>query len=213
MPEIVKKHYVEKQGYVNYYFNELNRERVWKALVARGDYAALDGAWTISGATAMGEKVRFEISERAASITLESGQLKIELTGDLADRLDPPASGGLLVALAMWRRLLVGGPAKFGDLTYWGTAPLDGHEGLADVLDGTYRDVECRFFFGSADGQLAALEMLPQEDTDPCELYFSEYQEVEGRMLPRRIEVRHGDAIYQIYECKEFKFAGTGEGK
>ena len=42
-------------------------------------------------------------------------------------------------------------------------------------------------------GQLAALEMYPEEDTDPCELYFSEYQEIEGRMLPARIEVRHGD--------------------
>ena len=41
LPEIVKKHFVAKPGYVNYYFNQLNRDRVWKALVARGDFRAL----------------------------------------------------------------------------------------------------------------------------------------------------------------------------
>jgi len=62
----------------------------------------------------------------------------------------------------------------------------DGAEGLADVLAGTYRDVECRFYFDPADGQLALLEMFPEEDVDPCELYFADYREVQGRMLPGR---------------------------
>ena len=31
IPEIVKKHFQEKRGYANYYFNTLNQERIWKA--------------------------------------------------------------------------------------------------------------------------------------------------------------------------------------
>ena len=211
MPEIVKQHFVEKPGYVNYYFNQVHRDRVWKALVARGDYKGLAGAWTIAGQTAAGEKIEFEISDTASSIRLESGELAIELDGDLATRLGPPGSGGLLVSLAMWRRLLVGEPDDFGDLTYWGTAPVPGVEGLADVLAGAYRDIECRFYFDPDDGQLAAIEMLPEKDVDPCELYFADYREVQGRMLPGRIEIRHGDNIYRVVQCQEYAFAPVEE--
>ena len=124
----------------------------------------------------------------------------------MSARLDPPGSGGLLAAMGLWRRLLVSGVEQFGNVSYWGTAPLEGHEGLCDVLSGVYRDVECRFYFDPADGQLAALELIADEDDDPCELYFHNYHEVQGRMFPRRIEVRHGDIVYQLLECKEFKF-------
>ena len=207
VPEVVKQHYVAKPGYVNYFFNQVNRDRVWKALVARGDYAALRGVWTVVGQAPMNEEVRFELSDTQASIKLPSGELKIELTGALSERLDPPASGGLLVALSMWRRFLIEGPEKFGDVYYLGTAPLAGREGLMDVLVAPHGDVECRFLFDPADGQLAGMEMIPEEDTDPCELYFSQYKEVEGRVLPGRIEARHGDDYLQVFQCREFTFA------
>jgi serine protease Do len=211
MSEIVKKHFVSKPGYVNYYFNQLNRDRVWKALVARGDYSGSGGPWTLSGETAAAEQFTFELSDAQASIKLPSGQLKIDVEGDLSERLDPPASGGLLASLALWRRFLVGGPEKFGDVSYLGTAPLEGRDAPVDVLVGTNSGVECRFYFDPADGQLAAMEMFPEDETDPCELYFSEYREVEGRVVPSRIEVRFGDGVYQVYACKELKLETAEE--
>jgi serine protease Do len=172
----------------------------------------LQGPWTITGiAGAANEEVSFGISDAQASIKLPSGEARIELEGELAARLDPPGSGGLLVALAMWRRFLVLGPEKFGDVSYWGTVPLEGRPRLADVLAGTYRDLEFHFMFDSSDGQLVALEMTPEEDTDPCELYFSEFQEIEGRILPGRIEVRNGDGVYQVFHCKHFEFGPLAE--
>ena len=157
MPEVVKQHYLAKPGYVNYFFNQLNRDRMWKALVARGDYAPLRGAWTVLGQAPMNEEVRFELSDTLASIKLPSGELKIELTRALSERLDPPGSGGLLVALSMWRRFLIEGPEKFGDVYYLGTAPLAGRDRLMDVLVATHGDVECRFLFDPTDGQLAGM--------------------------------------------------------
>ncbi len=204
MPEIVKQHFQSRPGYVNYYFNQLNRDRVWKALVARGDYAALKGTWAIMGQCGAGEDFRIEASDRHASIKLPSGELRIELEGDLAGHLEPPASGGLLVSLALWRRFLVLGPENFGDVSYWGTAPLEGRDHLLDVLSASHGGVDCRLYFDPADGQLAALEMTPEVDADPCELYFSDYREFEGRMVPGKIEVRHGDGVYNVFQCKEF---------
>ncbi len=211
MPEIVKQHFVDKPGYVNYYFNELNRDRVWKALVARGDYSAWQGAWTLTGQNSTAEEFKLEFSDKQASIKLPSGELAIELGGELANHLEPPGSGGLLVALAIWRRLLVQGPANFGDVYYLGTAPLEGREKLVDVLVGGHGDVECNFQFDPDSGHLVAMELIPEEDTDPCELYFSEYREVEGRMLPGRIEVHHGDEFKEVFQCKQYTFAAPPE--
>lgn len=211
MSEIAKQHYEARPGFVNYYFNQLHRDRVWKAMNARGDFAGAGGTWTLSGETAAAEAVTFELSDAQASIRLPSGELRVDIMGDLAARLDPPASGGLLTSLTLWRKLLTRGPEKFGEVTYWGTAPLVGYDHLLDVLSGTYHDVECRWYFDPADGQLVAMEMFSDEDTDPCELYFTEYHEVEGRQLPGRLEVRHGDGVYQIYELKQAKLDAAPE--
>ncbi len=51
MPEIVKQHFIAKPGYVNYYFNQLERERVWAGIVGRGGYADCQGVWTLTGLT------------------------------------------------------------------------------------------------------------------------------------------------------------------
>ncbi|MGD9723407.1 MAG: S1C family serine protease [Pirellulales bacterium] len=207
LPEIVKQHYIEKPGYVNYYFNQRELNRVWQSLVARGTYAEAPGPWTIAGETATNEKISFTVSDTTSAIALESGELKIDLDGDLSGRTDPPGSGGVLVALAAWRRLLVGGPENFGDLTYHGTAPVPGREGLADLLIGTYRNVECRFYVSPNEGQLVLVEMFPEDDTDPCELYLSDYREVEGRQLPGHMLVRYGENLYRAIECRDFKLA------
>ena len=206
LPKIVQEHYIERPGYVNYYFNQLNRDRVWKASIARGDYSAPGGAWTLAGSSGIADDVHFELSDTQAAIRLPSGQLGVDLEGQLGARLDPPASGGMLVALAMWRRFLITGPEKFGEVYYLGTAPFEGHEKLFDVLSAGHADIECQLMFDPDSGQLAALEMFPEEDTDPCELYFSQYQEIDGRMLPTRIEVRHGEDFAQVYQCKQYTF-------
>jgi len=209
LPEIVQQHFIKKPGYVNYYFNQLHRDRVWQAFAARGDFRPLSGGWTLTGATPQAEALTLELADELASIKLPSGQLKIELTGSLSERRDPPGSGGLLVALSLWRRLLIKGVAGFGEVEYLGTAPLAGQKQLLDVLVANHGDVECQFLFDPADGQLLAMEMTPEDDTDPCELIFSEYKEVEGRMLPGRIEVRHGDEYSQTLLISEHQLTAA----
>ncbi|MEX0677504.1 MAG: trypsin-like peptidase domain-containing protein [Pirellulales bacterium] len=211
-PEIVKKHFIARPGYVNYYFNQLERDRVWRALVARGDYGDRGAVWTLEGETGIAEPFTLVVSDRDASIKLPAGQSRVELAGGLSNHLEPPASGGMLVALAMWRRMLVEGPEKFGDVYYLGTAPVVGHEGLLDVLAATHDDVECRFMFDPDDGYLVAMEMYPAEDVDPCELYFGDFKEIEGRMMPSHIEVRHADDFHFILECKQQRFEEKDEG-
>jgi serine protease Do len=219
--EVVKRHYEAKRGFVNYYFNRQNQERVWKALVARGDYATLPGTWKISGELAGGGDFAFDLSADEVALQMPGGQAKLVMKGNLSELLNPPNSGGLLVTMGLWRRLLALGPEKFGELSYLGTMPLYRNTihdvptqlgpvtPLADVFVASYGGVDVLFHFNPADGSLVRVEMFPDEETDPCELVMGEFQEVEGRMWPHRIEVRYGDAVYNLFQCRKFEFVAT----
>ena len=80
-----------------------------------------------------------------------------------------------------------------------------GHAGLVDVLNGTHKGVECRFYFDPAEGDLLAIEFFPDENSDPCEVYFSDYRQTDGRLVPGRITVHFGDKPFAVFKIDEFK--------
>jgi hypothetical protein len=203
MPEVIKQHFEKGDpGFVNYFFNQQNQDRLWRAVAAQGDFSELDGSWTISGIAMpnVGE-FKLELTNEGARIELPTGDGSMKVAEGLAARLSPAGSGGMLGTLWLWRKYLVEGPKRFGKLEYRGTAPLPMREPLYDVLVGTTEGVECLFYFEPASGMLVALEMFPDgTNGDPCEIYFLEYQEYAGRHFPRRIEVRYGDSLFGAYE-------------
>jgi len=207
VPEIVRRHYEEKRGYANYYFNRLHRGRVWKAWMSRSHLDEHSGVWNLAGRLPSGSEFQLEISGQGVLLTLPSVQWKWEPGEELAGSLDPPQSGGLLLSLYLWRRLAVEGPERFGDVYYLGTAPLVGHEGLMDVLVAVDRGVECRLYFDPREGHLLCLEMFPADDVDPCELYFYDYHEQEGRFLPARLEVHTGGELFAQFAFEQWMFA------
>ena len=182
-----------RPGYANYYFNELNRDRVWSAFAAQGDFTSLTGVWTMEGDLADGGKISATLGDSESSGSFPTGAVTLDAGKDLTDQLGPPGSGGLLAALHLWRRLLVAGPEKFGQLHYYGTAPCPGIDGLADVLVGVNNVVETNFVFDSKSGELALVEMFGDAEQDPCEVRFLDYQPRDGRRFPTRIVVHFGD--------------------
>ena len=206
MPDIVKKHYQKKPGFVNYYFNKLELDRVWKSLTGRGEFTEFKTPWTLKGELRSGGDFELVLDHDSAAIRMPGGALRLKLGEKPSELLEPPASGGLLVAATLWERLLRDGAAAFAPLEYAGAAPLMTRPGLYDVLSATFKDVECRFYVDSPSGQLAAMEMIPDPDVDPCEISFEDYREHSGRMLPHRFVVRHGDTVYQIFEVAEYRF-------
>lgn len=190
-----------RPGYANYYFNELNRDRVWSAFAARGDFAKVAGSWALEGDWGQGAKLAVTLGDAESSGSFPTGAATLESSKDLSDQLGPPGSGGLLPALHLWRRLLVLGPKGFGDLHYYGTAPCLGVEGQADVLVGVNNVVETRFAFDPKTGELVLVEMSGDAEQDPCEVRFLDYQPQEGgRQFPTRIVVQYGDS--QVAEIR-----------
>ncbi len=210
MPEVVKKHFEKKRGYANYYFNKLNRDRVYEAWTPSGGRANVE-AWTIDGKLAGGGDYHLELTDDGALLKTPNNEYKWTAGSDLAASLAPPQSGGLLAALYLWRRLAVEGPERFGDLYYLGTVPLAGHKKPVDVLVGSHKGVECRYYFDADSAQLLALEFFPAEDVDPCEILFSDYREADGRSLPGRMEVRVGDDPYAVLKADDFTFDKTND--
>jgi hypothetical protein len=49
--------------------------------------------------------------------------------------------------------------------------------------------------------------MYLRGDDDPCELYFADYREVDGRDLPGRLEVRYGNNIYGIFKLEHVELS------
>jgi S1-C subfamily serine protease len=199
-PQIVEKHFQAKHGFANYYFNAENQRRVWNAWNPRKNIGL--GDWTISGPTDGGETYRLAITD--AGVSGERGKSKIEWkAGDSLSQSPTPEQGdGLFPALYLWRRLAVEGLDHFGEIYYDGAAPLPGRDDLADVLVGSHKGAECRFYFDRKRGCLLAIEFFADENADPCELYFTDYRDAKGRSIPGQIEVRCADMPYTVLKVE-----------
>jgi len=206
MPEIVRDHFQAKRGYANYYFNKLNRDRVFSAWTALAAFGSGGGEWTFAGPLEGGDRFFFRLTETGALLELPEIEHVWMADDEFGSSPYPPGSGGLLPSLYLWRRLAVDGPERFGEVHYLGTVPLAGHEALVDVLVGIHGGVECRFLFDADEGHLLAMEMFPEENVDPCEVYFVDYRQVEGGWLPGGMEVRFGDDVYATFRIEEFEF-------
>jgi serine protease Do len=208
-PEIAKliKH---KSGYANYHFNEVERDRTWQAFMAKCDVHERRGTWELNGTIENGGDAKIKLTDNGVSAMLPDGAFSFDAQKDFDAQLEPRDTG-LLIALHVWRRMLVQGPSRFGDVYYHGTVPLPGIQAKCDVLVGTHNVVETRFLFTPEDGRLAAVEMFADANTDPCELTFSDYRAVDGCEMPYRIEVRHHDKTFAVLNITSVTFGSSSE--
>jgi hypothetical protein len=140
--------------------------------------------------------VTIELNEKQGAITMPDGKSGARFGLSLVDEKSPPRSGGLLASLHLWQRLLSLGPRRFGEVYYLGALPWTSDENLADCLVAIHGGVETRFYFDPSSSDLVGIEMQATDDEDPCEIYFSDIRELEGRHLPHRWTIRHGDEVF-----------------
>ncbi|MCS6852502.1 MAG: trypsin-like peptidase domain-containing protein, partial [Gemmataceae bacterium] len=224
------KLYEPKPGFANFYFNRLERDRLWAAFRKHGDFSTLTGEWALEAD--VDSKLRktdaqLSIAEEADGKTLVKlviGGLKYELeplkVGQKIEALrDPPGSGGLMLALYHYRRLLTLGEKGFKEQFSHG-----GHEPFypppagdakprslrdlrvdTEVLRTEYADVAAKWYFSLTDQTLLGFEVFVEKDQDPCEVYLADYRPVDGRSLPHRMEVRYGNDRYATFTIKNYR--------
>ncbi len=228
-PSPAAQFYKPKKGYANWYFNELERDKLLTAFRKHGDFSALAGNWTIEGHYQRGDQkgpFRCEIvvsgDEPVVRMLLNTPyELEPLRAADLALHREPLGSGGLMMALYHYHRLLTQGPKGFeGECAHGGHEPfypfpLDGPPppSLASlrvdcaVLRTKHGSTECKWYFDRNDSRLRGFETYIARDEDPCEVYCHDYRPVDGRLLPHRLEVRHGDRRYALIAIDKYVFA------
>jgi S1-C subfamily serine protease len=209
IPPEIQKMIQPRGSFANFYFNELNRDRVWAAAKAKGDFGPVAGDWKLIGQLADGGRIEVTLGSETSQGNFPGGPAKVEEGKDLDQQLDPAGSGGLLAALHLWRQLLVVGPQQFGDVYYYGTAPYANVADLADVLVATRNVAEANLAFDPQTGLLAVVEMAVDPDADPCELRLTDYRDVGGRQFPHAIEVRVGDRVWGVIQWSQVELTAT----
>lgn len=206
VPEAIEPYYEPRNGFANYWFNRYHQQRVGNAYLARGDFADTGWNWHIDAQDAGGNPVEIELAEEHGTIVMPIGESAAEFTRTLGEELGPPRSGGLLAAMHLWQRMMLLGPRRFGEVTYFGQLPWPGDDRMAECLVGIYGGAETRFYFDPTEGDLLGLEMQAAEGLDPCALEFSEIRNVDGRRLPHHWVVRHGDETFAELQITSFRW-------
>ena len=190
--------YIKRTGFTNYYFNQQIRNRIWQQFQAVGGiWSQQPGRWRITGRVidpAAADETSFQLllGNEKSGIKIGDSSYVLDPGEDFSQQLFPPESGGLLVALHVWRSMLILGPEKFGDVYYFGGLPARksndaSHSRSVDVLIGTRGSTETHFRFNPKTSLLQSVEMFPDLNTDPCRLLFLDYQRDGDLLVPRQI--------------------------
>ena len=190
LPKRISRVYQRRDGYANFHFQSLNRQRLLDAVAALGDYPA--GTWRLTFRDAEDKRVTVSLGEESLELALPDAPPLVVRAANVSSA-EPAGSGGLLVALDQYRRLLIDGAKWFSDVTCVGGAPLpDGR--IADVLATTRNGVRTRWLFAADDTgelRLVRFETTVSGAVLPCVVDLADERSVGGATLPHRMVVRH----------------------
>lgn len=190
-PEEYKHLFVKRAGFANYYFNLEHQKRVWSGFVTNGDFTSQNFSWRLTALDDQDREIIIVLADEKSGIQINGESFVLDPEVDLSAQLFPADTGGLLVALHLWRKMLVLGPGKFGDVVYFGSIPNQNTNGSGDVLVATRGAIESNFVFDKDNHKLLAMEMYPDIETDPCELYFDDYQLDADLTVPGSIKFQY----------------------
>ena len=87
--KLIKK----RKGYVNYYFNELNRDRTWDAFLAHGSFVNASGTWEFRGQIVEGADLEITMDDKqivgdfpGAPVTVDVSKDRFQLAQVAADQ-------------------------------------------------------------------------------------------------------------------------------
>jgi hypothetical protein len=251
------KYYEPKKGFVNHYFNKLEKDRVLQGFKKHGDFSKMTGDWTFLGdirfkqlkdKTQVRLEVRTEKAEKGgtkpvASMTIGKLALSpvepLDVNATVEDLQQPKDSGGLMLAMYLYKKFLNQGEAGMAKCFYAGKFPYypplpEGKipdnwakvKKLADVIETEVGNYHTKWYFSTEDQKLMAFEVTihtPQSDDesgnppDPCEVYLGYDQPVNGaKGLPNQMHVRFGTGatgITNIYGNITITNADLGDAK
>ena len=212
--KLVKSMLGKRLGFANYYFNEQNREAIWKRAQTTGEFAKLEPRWVLSGKVA-GETtpVSILIDSNVGVIQLGGRTVEVVFKNAMSDEISKRREGGLLVALRAWQQFLRVGPKQLGETIYLGTSPVYmsqsnvlAEQPRFDVLQTAWYDTSARFCFPTDSGQLGCVEVFGDKSEDPVEVYFDNYRQKDKFTWPGRIRLQYGTEPTLLIDIDSISF-------
>lgn len=173
MPEAVQEVFEARRGYANYYFNRLWRNRVlgtWQGEISTW----AEGTWSIEGSLQTGGTFQLNLDNSGGEMVLPNRSVTWEPPEDGQPPVPTEAAEILLATAWHWR--YAAGPTLTDDehVVYWGKAPLLGDASLTGrhVVELTRGASQARYYFDTGTYRLAAVEWLPDDQSDACWILF-----------------------------------------
>lgn len=190
LPDEIRRLYVERDGFCNYYFNQLRQTALLQPLrekaAAAGDPA---GVWTLNlqiPLPAGNTPAELVISPETVGLRLgPSAWLQKIPEPDAAE--EPPAYPGLLTALGQLRRLFNPDNSVFSEILAAGSTrhlPLNRTLKVLITRDGIRT---ARWYFDDAGAFPAAVDLSYSAELDEARLVFDGWHEQNGFPTPARI--------------------------
>ncbi|WP_353620837.1 S1C family serine protease [Rhodopirellula sp. JC639] len=196
IPEAVADLIVQRRGFANYHFNQVEQARFIGSLRSQfpaNQFAETEEskttAWTITGKTGDAQ-VKLSVADDQYAILVGETAMRATRRSELFDAVDTDSIAGILPALDAWRTMLKLGPEKFGEAYYQGTMPLGGQRPLRDCMVGLYGEMEVRWLSHPETGLVECIEVVADRDSDPAELWvLREGDDISG------LELRYGTDV------------------
>ncbi|MCA9135796.1 MAG: trypsin-like peptidase domain-containing protein [Planctomycetales bacterium] len=208
IPQAVSDLIVERRGFANYYFNQVQQDRFTESL--RSQFpgpvdAEKDRVWTITGTSGPAE-VKLTVSDDQFAIIVGETAIQATRRSELFDAVDTDSIAGILPALDAWRSMLLLGPKEFGESYYLGTMPLGGERPLRDCMVGLYGEMEVRWLMHPESGLVECIEVFSDRDSDPAELWIHRDDDKISEL-----ELRYGTNVALSIAIKDWQPTGASK--
>lgn len=169
--------YVARRGFANYYFNQLEQERILKKVLSVRNEKMVDKKWTIELKNDKGEIWKIVLNNHAGALYVRE-QAAICLLSDPQTYSEPQGSGGLLLSLLQFKLMLQNNRDSFSEFYYWGTEPLDGKDGMVDVLTTAKGAVQAHWYFDPQSLDFKGVDSWASEFEDESTIRFDKWEVV-----------------------------------
>ncbi len=194
-PDSLKRLFVARDGYCNYHFNEIHRQRLLAALQERvashGDPAP---AWVIAFSTSESEpRLTGELTIAASAVGMNlNNRPFLQSTTDPLVEEEAPQLPGLLIAMNQLRRLLSGVAAEFTEQQAAGRSyhlPLNKEVDVLLTREGVRT---CRWYFDESSALPVGVDIEYAQGIDEARLLFADWIDRNGAVFPGRIGLISG---------------------
>ena len=196
LPESLTRLFVERDGFCNYYFNEVQQQRLLNPLRERvGSLGKAGSGWKIGlAASGAGPVLSGELTLGSAAAGLKLNNVPfLQNADDPLPSEEPPQLPGFLTAMLQLRRLLSGDKAAFNEQLAMGRT---WHLPLAknvDVLLTREGARTCRWYFADGAPLPVGVDVEYGQGIDEARLLFQDWADRGGAVFPGRVGMVSGE--------------------